>query len=1456
MKEKRITRMLAVLLAFMMVFTGVGIGQLGPEEAWANTEIEWAGSMNYNAANNAVISAQLPESSSETEMKWATMVGHESFGAYYAGNTAIAGEYIYVTGEGKLKKLDKTTGIIVSETEGIGSNNSNQTDYLCIGGNTLYVSTKDSVEAYSLGDLRRQWTASGSFGQYHPIQYLTAGEKSYIWCSGIVLDASNGSLVKIYKDSEKTEELNGFFAWSSGAVVNNIFYVTDRNNIYAIDLSSGYIKDFEKYSETTKGNTSGQVVYDEASKRLYWASKSELKMFSVKVAEDGLFADETLLTVETVINSVNAPVIYDGSVYLVGQGGSKANAVAQVFDYDMETDSLNIRYTVNRTANKPLGTSTVSTVQCNPLMTVDENGVRRLYFSEFGSGIYIWEDTKTSSNSKLEQLADMPNISGVQYPNCYEQIAVDKEGNIYAYNEAGYLFCYGKSECDVPLITENLSTAEIKFNNGSEANALKVEASVSDGGTLSYQWQQSTDRKGWTNIEGAEANVFVPATETNGLTYYRCVITNNIGDKKASTASDITPVRIKNFNTEAELNVIASTSVSPAISNTVELTDAQNNGWFVAEYTDNNTLYSYLSVSADAIAEGSLYTSDGSEKKFTVISAKQYNEKSYTYRAYAGKFADPVVGKVSVTSEDGSNKREYCILITNADSSTYKFSSDASLNKKQAVIKNTGETLQLTLNAAENSSTIGTANGLTTTWKSSDESIATVDDSGKVTAIAEGTAIITAVNGFNKDTCTVTVGDVTAYVTLAKEGTIVTGKDEQLVAQRQITVTDIDNDGLLTVNDALIIAHNNFYESGADGGYASYSGAYGLSIGKMWGDESGCYGYWKNNMSCWSLEDTLSNGDYLTAFIYKDQTYWSDAYTCFDKNEYSGTIGEEITLTLNKAGYDESWNTVFSPCNSASIKVIGSNNSVIPYTTDKNGQVKLKFENAGTYKVMAYKEDGSIVPAVATVTVTGTVAPPTEQNAKVSFTLKGDTVHSGSLHSGTYYPTWIPSTIVELSDSIKTVGDVFKKVLDENGYKYVGLGAGYISSITTPSGLTLSEFDNGKDSGWMYTVNGLHPNVGLNDYILSDGDIIVWHYSDNYKEENDYAGPKEDQAVTTTGTAGSAITTTPTQVTVSGDTAKATVKTENTSEAIKQAKENKSAEIVIEVASADIKTAEKVQIEIPTAAAKEILNTTTADLTVKTPIGTVTVPRDALKELVAEAKGTTIVVEVAAVSKPTDIQKKAAGTNGHIITVTIKSGSTVISTFGGKSLKIKAEVPAKLKGKKVAAIHIAADGTIEQLAGKLIKEGTKEFYEFMTTHLSTFALVDADEIGLEAKDEEANVERIKELVSDMSLKARSSKTSKKNIKVTLTVNKDTSAAIKEIEDMGYTVKYKYYRSTRKASKYASKLTSKKTSYTNTAGKKGTKYYYKARVQVYDKDGKLVAQTALKQCRYAVRTWSK
>ena len=105
-------------------------------------------------------------------------------------------------------------------------------------------------------------------------------------------------------------------------------------------------------------------------------------------------------------------------------------------------------------------------------------------------------------------------------------------------------------------------------------------------------------------------------------------------------------------------------------------------------------------------------------------------------------------------------------------------------------------------------------------------------------------------------------------------------------------------------------------------------------------------------------------------------------------------------------------------------------------------------------------------------------------------------------------------------------------------------------------------------------------------------------------------------------------------------------------------------------------------------------------------------------------------------------------------------------------------------------------------------------------------------------------------VSKLRLTARSARTAKKNVK--LVVKGD----LKAITDAGYTVKYKFYRSTKKSAGYKAVLTKKAPTYVNTYGKKGTLYYYKVKVMVYDKDGNLTAQTALKQCKYASRLWTK
>lgn len=114
----------------------------------------------------------------------------------------------------------------------------------------------------------------------------------------------------------------------------------------------------------------------------------------------------------------------------------------------------------------------------------------------------------------------------------------------------------------------------------------------------------------------------------------------------------------------------------------------------------------------------------------------------------------------------------------------------------------------------------------------------------------------------------------------------------------------------------------------------------------------------------------------------------------------------------------------------------------------------------------------------------------------------------------------------------------------------------------------------------------------------------------------------------------------------------------------------------------------------------------------------------------------------------------------------------------------------------------------------------------------------------------------KEKAGEIDLIVRTSKTSKNNIKVTVKLTPALEAFIKEIKSAGYTVKYKFYRSANKSSKYAARITKEEAEYLNTEGKKDKKYYYKAKLLIYDNEGNLVAQTELKQCKYGMRHWTK
>lgn len=181
-----------------------------------------------------------------------------------------------------------------------------------------------------------------------------------------------------------------------------------------------------------------------------------------------------------------------------------------------------------------------------------------------------------------------------------------------------------------------------------------------------------------------------------------------------------------------------------------------------------------------------------------------------------------------------------------------------------------------------------------------------------------------------------------------------------------VPLTDCDGDNTLTVNDALIKAHV-LHAPGGESAYGYADSEYGRSITKLWGDESGAYGYCVNNASAMSLLDPVKNGDNITAYVYKDQTAWSDVYSYFNVSAKTFEDNGSLTLTLSYNTYDENWQTVTKTLEGAFITVDGTRTEV---KTDKDGKATLTVKSPGVYVISAECDTMTIVPPVCTVTVT------------------------------------------------------------------------------------------------------------------------------------------------------------------------------------------------------------------------------------------------------------------------------------------------------------------------------------------------------------------------------------------------------------------------------------------------------------------------------------------------------
>ena len=208
-------------------------------------------------------------------------------------------------------------------------------------------------------------------------------------------------------------------------------------------------------------------------------------------------------------------------------------------------------------------------------------------------------------------------------------------------------------------------------------------------------------------------------------------------------------------------------------------------------------------------------------------------------------------------------------------------------------------------------------------------------------------------------------------VTIANQGAIAVGKNNTLMAQVPVTVTDRNGDGKFTYDEAMVAAHEAYYVEGKDGFELNASSGW---VTKLWG-ETGSSSYYQNNASFSELVNAqpIENGDDLSAFVYSDPKC-SDKYGFFDQSTVSVKTGEKLALNLQGTGYDENWSLITAPVNNAELITIDKEGAFheLNVTTDANGNATLSFGQAGTYVVSAYGNDDILVPPVCTVTVTDT----------------------------------------------------------------------------------------------------------------------------------------------------------------------------------------------------------------------------------------------------------------------------------------------------------------------------------------------------------------------------------------------------------------------------------------------------------------------------------------------------
>lgn len=247
------------------------------------------------------------------------------------------------------------------------------------------------------------------------------------------------------------------------------------------------------------------------------------------------------------------------------------------------------------------------------------------------------------------------------------------------------------------------------------------------------------------------------------------------------------------------------------------------------------------------------------------------------------------------------------------------------------------------------------------------------------------------------------------------------------------------------------------------------------------------------------LDVTHSSADAFNAFygtFYYDSAAFS--YSAADSwvSGYAVTASAFGTLEISRAGSD--------------VPIPGGGPELLLGFTAKAAKESATFILRNARVDMADKANGDAAAAAVSGMPSVKVTAKESGDNKLHVTMRligaersEKDVDLGSAKYLPNYVTWIPTTAYDLDEG-STVYDLWVMATEAAGIRSIGANKNYVSTVYAPDslgGYALSEFTNGNRSGWMYTINGSHPGFGLKEQPLADGDVVIWHYVNDYSYE-------------------------------------------------------------------------------------------------------------------------------------------------------------------------------------------------------------------------------------------------------------------------------------------------------------------------------------------------------------------